>query len=166
MESMDISSSNIDMYGNVGEAKETWIGNNVFIGVNAVILMGAHIGNNTIVGAGAVVSGSFDDNVVIAGNPGKVVSSLDDFYNKRKTNEVKAAKDYVIAWRKKYGRNPTIEEMTNAFSWLYLPRNEETIRQNSKLFKLNGIDREQYIESFLKSTPIYNSFEEFLKDCE
>ncbi len=157
---------NLEQYGNVGEAKETWIGNNVFIGVNSVILMGAHIGDNTIIGAGAVVSGSYDDNVVIAGNPAKVVSTLDDFYNKRKKHELDAAKEYVSSWKRRFGRNPTIYEMTNAFSWLYLPRDKETIEEHKKLFRLNGIDRDQYIDTFLHTKPVYDSFDAFLKDCE
>ena len=49
------------------------IGNNVFLGVNAIVLMGAHIGNNSIVGAGSVVTGKFGDNSVIAGNPAKII---------------------------------------------------------------------------------------------
>ena len=35
----------------------TTIGDNVFIGVNSTILMGAQIGNNVIIGAGSVVGG-------------------------------------------------------------------------------------------------------------
>ena len=47
-------------YGEIiGEAGETIIGDNVFIGINSIILMGTHIGNNCIVGAGSVVGGDF-----------------------------------------------------------------------------------------------------------
>ena len=45
-------------YGEIiGEAGQTVIGDNVFIGMNAIILMGTKIGNNCIVGAGSVVGG-------------------------------------------------------------------------------------------------------------
>jgi len=88
-------------YPNVGECKFTHIGDNVFIGMNAIILMGAHIGNNSIVGAGAVVSGTYDDGVVIAGNPGKVICTVDEYYNKLVHREITAAKAYVAQWRKK-----------------------------------------------------------------
>ena len=65
----DYSRSVLAMYchENIGEARMTYIGDNVFIGMGATILMGTHIGNNSIVGAGAVVSGQFPDGVVIAG---------------------------------------------------------------------------------------------------
>lgn len=52
------------------------IGENCFIGCNVLILKGSKIGNNCVVGAGAVVSGSFEDNCVIAGNPAKIIRRL------------------------------------------------------------------------------------------
>jgi acetyltransferase-like isoleucine patch superfamily enzyme len=50
------------------------IGNNVFIGINCIILSNTTIGENCIVGAGSVVRGQFPENSVIAGNPAQVVS--------------------------------------------------------------------------------------------
>ena len=47
-----------------------------FIGCNVLILKGSRIGNNCVVGAGAVVSGSFEDNCVIAGNPAKIIKRV------------------------------------------------------------------------------------------
>lgn len=52
------------------------IGENCFIGCNVLILKGSKIGNNCVVGAGAVVSGSFEDNCVIAGNPAKIIKRV------------------------------------------------------------------------------------------
>lgn len=53
--------------------KPVVIGNKCWIGANATILPGVSIGNNVIVAAGSVVTKSFDDNVIIAGNPAKVI---------------------------------------------------------------------------------------------
>lgn len=49
------------------------IGKNCFIGCNVLILKGSKIGDNCVVGAGAVVSGNFEDNCVIAGNPARII---------------------------------------------------------------------------------------------
>lgn len=50
------------------------LGNNVFIGINCIILSNTSIGDNCIVGAGSVVRGQFPENSVIAGNPAQIVS--------------------------------------------------------------------------------------------
>ena len=52
------------------------IGNDCFIGMNSIILKGTTLGNNVIVGAGSVVHGHFPDNVIIAGNPAKIVKEM------------------------------------------------------------------------------------------
>ncbi|MDI9553531.1 MAG: DapH/DapD/GlmU-related protein, partial [Bacteroidota bacterium] len=50
------------------------IGNNVFIGINSIILSNTSIGDNCIVGAGSVVRGKFPENSVLAGNPAQIIS--------------------------------------------------------------------------------------------
>ena len=50
-----------------------FIGDGCFIGANSILLKGTSIGKNCVVGAGSVVSGKFPDNVIIAGNPAKII---------------------------------------------------------------------------------------------
>jgi acetyltransferase-like isoleucine patch superfamily enzyme len=53
------------------------IGDDVWIGANAILLPGVEIGNNCIVGAGAVVTKSFkDEHTVIVGNPAQNISKV------------------------------------------------------------------------------------------
>jgi acetyltransferase-like isoleucine patch superfamily enzyme len=53
------------------------ISDNVWIGMNAVVLKGVTIGENSVVAAGAVVTKSVPANVVVAGNPAVVTKQLD-----------------------------------------------------------------------------------------
>ena len=59
--------------GDVGKVK---IGENVWIGNNVMILKNTVIGNNSIVAAGAVVSGVFEDNIIIGGVPAKKIKDI------------------------------------------------------------------------------------------
>jgi acetyltransferase-like isoleucine patch superfamily enzyme len=58
------------------ETRPVKIEDNVWIGMNAVILKGVTIGENSVVAAGAVVTKSVPANVVVAGNPAVVVKQL------------------------------------------------------------------------------------------
>ena len=57
-------------------SKPIKIGKNCFIGCNSIILKGTVLGDGCVVGAGAVVTGKFEDNCVIAGNPARVIKRL------------------------------------------------------------------------------------------
>lgn len=60
----------------LGLPNKVRIGNNVWLGGGVTILPGITLGDNVVVGAGSVVTKSFPDNVVIAGNPAKVIKKL------------------------------------------------------------------------------------------
>lgn len=50
---------------------DTVIGNDVWIGQNAVILPGVHIGDGAIIGANSVVGSDVDPYTIVVGNPAK-----------------------------------------------------------------------------------------------
>ncbi|MCF0116689.1 MAG: sugar O-acetyltransferase [Bacilli bacterium] len=52
------------------------IGMNCWIGANAVILPGVTIGNNVVVGAGSIVTKDIPDNVVVVGNPARILREV------------------------------------------------------------------------------------------
>lgn len=66
-----------DQYPNIDVFGKIKIGNNVYIGNNALILPGVTIGDNVIIGAGSIVTKSFESNVAIAGNPAKVIGNVE-----------------------------------------------------------------------------------------
>jgi acetyltransferase-like isoleucine patch superfamily enzyme len=72
---LDIDARNADIKEKIG-ARPIVVGKNCFIGCNALILKGTTLGDGCVVGAGAVVSGKFEDNCVIAGNPARVIKKL------------------------------------------------------------------------------------------
>lgn len=58
------------------EMLETVIGDNVSIGAGSVILPGITIGKGSMIGAGSVVTKSVPENVLVFGNPAKIVREL------------------------------------------------------------------------------------------
>lgn len=61
---------NADVFGKIK------IGNNVFIGNNCTILPKTIIGDNCIIGAGSIIRGKFPENVVILGNPARIIMEM------------------------------------------------------------------------------------------
>ena len=52
---------------------DTVIGNDVWIGQNALILPGVHIGNGAIIGANSVVGSNVEPYSIVAGNPARLI---------------------------------------------------------------------------------------------
>jgi acetyltransferase-like isoleucine patch superfamily enzyme len=64
-----------DDWSKIG-VEEVSIGDNVFIGLDCIILKGTVIGAGSVVAAGSVVRGKFGERVILAGNPAKVVGEV------------------------------------------------------------------------------------------
>lgn len=67
-----------DLFGKVK------IGDYVYIGTNALIMPGVTIGDNVLVAAGSVVTKSIPSNVVVGGNPAKILCSIEEYYERNK----------------------------------------------------------------------------------
>lgn len=55
------------------------IGNNCWIGSGVVILDGVTIGNGVVIGSNTLINKSIPDNVVVVGNPMRIVRSREKF---------------------------------------------------------------------------------------
>lgn len=72
----DINPPSKKRTGHTNEWKPTLIKKGAMIGSNAT-LFPVTIGENSIVGAGAVVTKDVPDNVVVAGNPARIIKKVD-----------------------------------------------------------------------------------------
>lgn len=71
---------------NVDYIKPIILGDNVFLGINVVVLPGSKIGSNVIVGASSVVKGELASNSVYAGVPARFICSIEEYLNKIEGN--------------------------------------------------------------------------------
>lgn len=153
------------VYGDwIGEGAVTAIGENCFIGMNSIILMGSHIGNNVIVGAGSVVHGDFPDNVVIAGNPARVISTLDKHYENRRRRAVGECKACVRQFFKAKGRLPEPKDLSG-FKFLFAPRDPDVIESWGLSFVCNGDEPDEVEQRFYESDPYWPDFEAMIDEA-
>jgi acetyltransferase-like isoleucine patch superfamily enzyme len=58
------------------------VGNNVFIGINSIVLPGVTIGDNVVIGAGSVVTRDVEPNQVVIGAPARPLRTLDEYWER------------------------------------------------------------------------------------
>jgi acetyltransferase-like isoleucine patch superfamily enzyme len=62
--------------GDPGRTEPVMIGDDVFIGANAILLKGVHVGDRSVIGAGSVVTlKDIPPDSVVAGNPARIVKT-------------------------------------------------------------------------------------------
>lgn len=140
-----------------GSAGRVDIGNNVFIGMNSIILKNVQIGNNVVVAAGSVVTRDIPDNSVVMGNPAGVVMSLEDLYKKYLEREKLEAANEAISIAKQLDRNPEKTDFKEFF-YLYLDRSHKSFSGLPVSLQVGD-----YMDEFMQSTPEFKDFSEFIE---
>lgn len=79
-----ILSHDASLFFHIGKyrVEKVKIGDNVFLGANSIVLPGVTIGNGAIIGAGSVVTKDVPDNTVVAGNPAKIICTVEEYIKK------------------------------------------------------------------------------------
>lgn len=135
------------------------IGDNVWFARDVRVLKNVAIGDNCIIGLGSVVTRDIPANSVAVGAPAKVVCTLDEYYEKRKTKALEESFEFARGIVKRYHRRPVPGDFMESFVWF-----------------VSGMDMDKYPEIPFKHQlgPTYEhykmhhvarfaSFDEFLK---
>lgn len=144
-----------------GSAGPVIIGDNVFIGMRAMLLKDTTIGNNCVIGAGSVVRGVVPDNSVVAGNPAHLIMTIDELYRRYKAREVSEAQAFARILYLRRGTPPTLADFTEHF---YLFAGVEEAERA-------GIDVKRqttpaYYDIFkTRHSQLFPSFAAFLESC-
>lgn len=91
------------------------IGNNVSFGMDCTVLKNVNIGDNCFIGLGSVVTKDIPANSVAIGAPAKVIATIDEYFQKRKTESIQEALNYAKSIQERYNRRPKIEEFWEEF---------------------------------------------------
>ena len=151
------------LYGEVfGHQAPVTIGNNVFIGMNAIILSGTTIGDNVIVGAGSVVNGVIPSGVVVAGNPAKVICTISDYREKRRRKQLSEAVTLYINYLRRYGREPE-KVLFREYFWLFESPSDDLCSEFRNVNNL--VSSDITAEVFSKWEPQFHGFSAFLEYC-
>ncbi|WP_306547303.1 acyltransferase [Desulfobulbus sp.] len=142
-------------YGSAGEVD---FGNNVFIGMNALILKGVSIGDDTIVAAGSVITRSVPQRSVVAGNPGRVTCSIEEYGDRLEARQFHEAAIQARALVRS-GRKAVPDDFREFF-YFFLPRNSVGFGRIPVELQVGP-----FMPEFLASQPTFASFEAFLAAC-
>lgn len=141
-------------YGDVlGSSGRVSIGDNVFIGMHSTILKGVRIGSNVIIGANSLVNRDIPDNCVAAGNPCKVMMSLEAYREKRRAAQTEEARELVALYRERYGKEPD-ETVLREFFWLFtdgadaLPECWESVMKLGGSYELSKQAHQKNVKQF------------------
>lgn len=152
------------LYGEIiGSRGKVNIGNNVFIGINTVILKDVTIGDNVIIGANSVITKDIPSNVVVAGNPAKVISSLDEYYKKRLLKYNSEAEELFNEYYLKNKRIPP-KNVFEEFFWLFENDIENMPKEFEFVMGLTG-NKELSKSKLIKRELKYNGYQEFCNHC-
>lgn len=143
----------------ISQSGRVKIGNNVYFGRNCSVFKNVTIGDNVIIGNGSIVTKDIPSNSVAVGAPARVVSSIEDYYSKRKKASINEALDYARSIEKRFNRRPRIEEFWEEFP-LFLKGDEliDVLPIKRQMGDAYGFYREN-------NKPVFDGFDNFLKQA-
>jgi len=91
------------------------IGNNVRFGQHCMVLKNVTIGDNCFIGANSMVTKDIPAGSIAAGSPCKVICTLEEYHEKRKSRCIAEAFSYAQSIQDRYGRRPVITDFWEEF---------------------------------------------------
>lgn len=148
----------------LGAQSPVRIGNNVYIGMNAVITRGVTIGDNVIIGTGSVVTHDCESNSVYAGVPARKIMTITEYLNKREALQFEEAKTLALEYRERFGVLPPQEIFCEYFMLFCDVESAKQCTAFCNQMKAVGdeADMEQYMQTH---DPMFCNYQEFLNAC-
>lgn len=157
--------SNEVIYPSGGKFVE--ISDNVFIGANVTIIGPVKIGKNVIVGAGSVVCKDLPDNTVCAGNPARVIKSMEEYAEKLKGKMLDNLFDDISVFIQKNGYFPSVEECGGGrYGVLFMDKTLENWQKYAAIVSLKGVDLELARNAFMNTGKLFKDYDDLRRQYE
>ena len=108
-----------------------------------------------------MVNKDVPDNCVAAGNPAKVLMTVDEYYERRKRAQTKEAFEIYRNYVAVKGVEPPMD-IFDEFFWLFFKRDEELPERFKRQMRWHG-RYEETLVNFKNTDPEFDGYEEFLK---
>ena len=153
----------VPLYGEfLSSSGKVSIGNNVYFGMNVTVLKGVTIGDNCIIGAGSIVTKSIPSNSVAVGVPCRVISTIEDYYNKRRKEWIEESIQYARSIKERFNREPTVKDFLPEFG-LYVDSHNIKDYDQEQIKKRLGSKYDFWLKNH---KAVFNGFDDFIKNIE
>lgn len=149
----------------LGASGKVEIGDNVFIGMNAIITRNVHIGNDVIIGVGSVITSNCESGYVYAGIPARKIMTLEEYIIKREKQQVAEAKELMLNYIDKYRKQPPIEVFSEYFLLFMTVEEASSVKKFREQMNV-GKSYCATMNHYRNKKPIFQSYEEFLSYCK
>ena len=149
----------------LGAQSPVTIGNNVFIGMNAIITRGVTIGDNVVIGAGSVVTKDCESNSVYAGNPARKIMTIEEYFKKRQALQFQEARQIAKRYVERFGEMPPKEVFREHFQSMFCSAQEGVQTATFKFQMSTGAGFKDSVEYMREHKPMFESYEAFLEAC-
>ena len=138
------------------------IGDNVQLGRNIIVLKGVTIGDNCYIAAHSLVNKSIPPNSIAGGVPAKVLTTLDEYYNKRLELREAEAFEYARSIVDRFNRRPVPADFWEEFP-LFMSGDEVDKYPEIPVRKQLGVSYDRFVANHKAPYP---SFDAFLKEAK
>lgn len=148
----------------LGAQSPVTIGNNVFIGMNAIITRGVTIGDNVVIGAGSVVTKDCEANSVYAGSPARKIMTIEKYLHKREAAQFEDAKKMACIYCERFGTTPP-REVFGEYFMLFCDADEAKQVPKFRAQMETGACFDKSELFMREHQPMFESYEAFLEAC-
>lgn len=153
-----------NLYGDfVSSSGSVKIGSNIYFGRNVTILKGVTIGDNCIIGLGSIVTRDIPSNSVVAGTPAKVICSIDEYYRKRKIQQIDEALEVGVKLYNLHQGPPPITAFLE--EWAVFATLED-LEKHPEILPGIKFRLKDNVESFFLKPSYFAGYKEFLNAIE